>query len=136
MSMLTRSLRIACAGLMISAVAAWASPTGSSTIEGDVKDAKAQPVSGAEVHSQAKDGSGFYRIVHTDANGHYAVSKLPNTDYEVILFVNGSINSKKVPQSRSRWLSTAAKEERSRATRSSTGWISADATGVMIRFPS
>ncbi len=93
MSMLTRSLRIACVGLMISAVAAWASPTGSSTIEGDVKDAKAQPVSGAEVHIQAKDGSGFYRIVHTDANGHYAVSKLPNTDYEVILFVNGSIKA-------------------------------------------
>jgi len=78
---------------MISAMAAWASPTGPSTIQGDVKDSKAQPVAGAEVHIQAKDGSGFYRIVHTDGSGHYAASKLPNTDYEVVLFVNGSIKA-------------------------------------------
>src|SRR5947207_14660358 len=74
-------------------MAAWASPTGPSTIQGDVKDSKAQPVAGAEVHIQAKDGSGFYRIIHTDASGHYAASKLPNTDYEVVLFVNGSIKT-------------------------------------------
>src|SRR4051794_18339105 len=90
MSMIPKSLRVASVGLMISAVAAWASPTGPSTIQGDVKDSKAQPVAGAEVHIQAKDGTGFYRVVHTDGNGHYAVSKLPNTDYEVVLFVNGS----------------------------------------------
>ncbi len=93
MLMITKSLRIASVGLMISAVAAWASPTGPSTIQGDVKDSKAQPVAGAEVHIQAKDGSGFYRIVHTDGSGHYAASKLPNTDYEVVLFVNGSIKT-------------------------------------------
>src|SRR5947207_10482684 len=74
-------------------MAARASPTGPSTIQGDVKDSKAQPVAGAEVHIQAKDGSGFYRIIHTDASGHYAASKLPNTDYEVVLFVNGSIKT-------------------------------------------
>jgi len=43
-----------------------------------------QPVEGAEVHIQAKDGSGLNKIVRTDANGHYVVSKLPNTDYEVV----------------------------------------------------
>jgi hypothetical protein len=42
---------------------------------------------------QAKDGSGFRKIVRTHANGHYVVSKLPNTDYEVVLFVNGSIKA-------------------------------------------
>src|SRR5947209_16156418 len=91
--MFTKSLRIAFAGLMISAAAAWASPTGPSIIQGDVKDAKAQPVAGAEVHIQAKDGTGFYRIGHTDGNGHYVVNKLPNTDYEVVLFVNGSVKA-------------------------------------------
>src|SRR5437870_11402866 len=91
--MFTNSLRTAFAGLMICAVAAWASPTGPSTLQGDVKDSKMQPVAGAEVHIQAKDGSGFQKIVRTDSNGHYAVSKLPNTDYEVILFVNGSIKA-------------------------------------------
>jgi len=91
--MITKSLQICFASLLISAVAAWASPVGPSTLQGDVKDSKAQPVAGAEVHIQAKDGSGLQKIVRTDANGHYVVSKLPNTDYEVVLFVNGSIKA-------------------------------------------
>ena len=91
--MFTSSLRIGFAGLIIFATAAWGAPVGPSTLQGDVRDSKGQAVAGAEVHVQAKDGTGFYRIVHTDANGHYAVSKLPNTDYEVILFVNGSIKA-------------------------------------------
>src|SRR5437588_3244773 len=91
--MFTNSLRIGFAGLMISATAAWASPVGPSTLQGDVKDSKLQPVAGAEVHIQAKDGSGLNKIVRTDSNGHYVVSKLPNTDYEVVLFVNGSIKA-------------------------------------------
>ena len=32
-------------------------------------------------------------FARTDASGHYVVSKLPNTDYEVVLFVNGSIKA-------------------------------------------
>lgn len=92
--MIIKSLQICVATLVVSAVAAWASaPVGPATIQGDVKDSKAQPVAGAEVHIQAKDGSGFQKIVRTDANGHYVVSKLPNTDYEVVLFVNGSIKA-------------------------------------------
>src|SRR5438132_6877287 len=91
--MFTKSLRIAFAGLTISATAAWASPVGPTTLQGDVKDSKGQAVAGAEVHIQAKDGSNLQKIVRTDANGHYAVSKLPNTDYEVLLFVNGSIKA-------------------------------------------
>src|SRR5213596_2302612 len=91
--MFINSLRIGFAGLMISAVAAWAAPVGPSTLQGDVKDTKAQPVAGAEVHIQAKDGSGLQKIVRTDANGHYVVRKLPNTDYEVVLFVNGAVKA-------------------------------------------
>jgi hypothetical protein len=98
--MFTNSLRIGFAGLMISATAAWASPVGPARIQGIVKDSKAQPVAGAEVHIQAKDGSNLQKIVRTDSNGQYGVSKLPVTDYEVVLFVNGqikaSINSTKV----------------------------------------
>ena len=91
--MFTKSLRIAFAGLTISATAAWASPVGPATLQGDVKDSKGQVVAGAEVHIQAKDGSNLQKIVRTDANGHYVVSKLPNTDYEVVLFVNGAIKA-------------------------------------------
>src|SRR5881398_1124673 len=91
--MFTKSLRIAFAGLTISATAAWTSPVGPATLQGDVKDSKGQVVAGAEVHIQAKDGSNLQKIVRTDANGHYVVSKLPNTDYEVVLFVNGAIKA-------------------------------------------
>ena len=93
--MFTQSLRISFVGLIVFAVSTWASstPVGPSTVQGDVKDSKGQPVAGAELHIRAKDGTGFYRIAHTDASGRYAVSKLPNTDYEVILFLNGSIKA-------------------------------------------
>ena len=91
--MIIKSVQICFVTLLVSGVAAWASPVGPSTLQGDVKDSKAQPVGGAEVHIQAKDGSGLQKVVRTDANGHYVVSKLPNTDYEVVLFVNGSIKA-------------------------------------------
>ena len=91
--MIIKSLQICFVTLLVSGVAAWASPVGPSTLQGDVKDTKAQPVAGAEVHIQAKDGSGLQKIVRTDANGHYVVSKLPNTDYEVVLFVNGAVKA-------------------------------------------
>jgi hypothetical protein len=91
--MFTNSLRIAFAGLTISATAAWASPVGPATLQGDVKDSKGQAVAGAEVHIQAKDGSNLQKIVRTDANGHYVCPKLPQTDYELVLFVNGAIKA-------------------------------------------
>lgn len=89
------ALLLALSGLIVFVVSIWASPipVGPSTVQGDVKDSKGQAVAGAELQIRAKDGSGFYRIVHTNANGHYGVSKLPNTDYEVILFLNGSIKA-------------------------------------------
>jgi hypothetical protein len=93
--MFSHLLRISFVGLLAVAVTAWASstPVGPSSVQGDVKDSKGQPVAGAELHIRAKDGTGFYRIAHTDASGRYGVSKLPNTDYEVILFLNGSIKA-------------------------------------------
>jgi hypothetical protein len=45
------------------------------------------------VHITAKDGSGFEKIVRTDANGQYGVSGLPVTDYEVVLIVNRQIKA-------------------------------------------
>src|SRR5262249_24508213 len=87
--------------LLISAVAAWASnPVGPARIQGVVRDSKSQPVAGAEGHIQAKDGSGLQKIVRTDSTGQYGVTRLPVTDYEVVLFVNrqikASINNTKV----------------------------------------
>jgi hypothetical protein len=98
--MTIKSLHICTATLLVSAVAAWASPTGPARIQGMVKDSKGQAIAGAEVHITAKDGSGLEKVVRTDSGGNYGVSKLPVTDYEVVLFVNGqvkaSINNTKV----------------------------------------
>src|SRR5438477_2092203 len=91
--MFIKSLQICFATFLISAAVAWAAqPVGPARLEGDVKDAKGQPVAGAEVHLRGHDGSGE-RIVKTDQTGHYGIGKLPVTDYEVILFVNGTIKA-------------------------------------------
>ena len=79
--------------LVASAVAAWASPTGPARIQGVVQDSKKNPIAGAEVHITAKDGSNLQKIVRTDANGQYGVSGLPVTDYEVVLFIGGTIKA-------------------------------------------
>jgi hypothetical protein len=91
--MFTKSLPVCFVTLLISAIAAWASPVGPARIQGVVRDSKGQPIAGAEVHLQSKDGSGLQKIVRTDSNGQYGVSKLPVTDYEVVLFVNGQIKA-------------------------------------------
>lgn len=91
--MINKSLKVGVLALLLSAVASWATPTGPGRIQGIVKDSKSQPVAGAEVHIQAKDGSGVQKIVRTDATGTYGVSGLPVTDYEVVLFVNRQIKA-------------------------------------------
>jgi len=93
--MIMKSLLITFSMLLISAVAVWASPsaTGPARIQGVVQDLQGQPVAGAEVHVQAKDGSGLKKVIRTDANGQFGVSNLPVTEYEVVLFVNGQIKA-------------------------------------------
>ena len=92
--MIIKSFQLSIVTLLVSAVAAWAaSPAGPAMIQGVVRDSKGQPVAGAEVHIQAKDGSGTQKIVRTDATGNYGVSNLPATDYEVVLFIGGKIKA-------------------------------------------
>jgi hypothetical protein len=92
--MINKSLKFSLITLLVSAVAAWASPSsGPARIQGVVKDSKGAAVAGAEVHIKAKDGSGLEKIVRTDAGGNYGVSNLPATDYEVVLFVGGQIKA-------------------------------------------
>jgi uncharacterized surface anchored protein len=99
--MIIKSLHTSILTLLLSAVVAFGSPqTGPARIQGVVKDAKGQAISGAEVHISSKDGSGFQKIIRTDSGGNYGISNLPVTDYEVVLFVNGqikaSLNNQKV----------------------------------------
>src|ERR1700736_5015441 len=92
--MVIKSLQLSAIALLVSAVAAWASaPVGPARIQGIVTDSNKNPVAGAEVHIQAKDGSGLEKVIRTDSNGQFGVSNLPVTDYEVVLFVNGQIKA-------------------------------------------
>jgi hypothetical protein len=91
--MIIKSLHISLIALFVSAVAAWASPTGPARIQGMVTDSNKKPVAGAEVHISAKDGSGLEKIARTDSGGQFGVSNLPVTDYEVVLFVSGQIKA-------------------------------------------
>ena len=92
-SMISKWLQLCSALVLVSAVAAWASPSGSARIQGMVTDSNKNPVAGAEVHISAKDGSGLQKVIRTDSNGEFGVSNLPVTDYEVVLFVNGQIKA-------------------------------------------
>ena len=90
----TKSLNICLVTLLVPAMAAWASkPVGPARIQGLVKDAASKPIAGAELHITAKDGSGLEKVVRTDSDGHYGVSNLPVTGYQVALFVNGQIKA-------------------------------------------
>jgi Carboxypeptidase regulatory-like domain len=91
--MIIKSLQLSIISLLVSAIGAWASPVGPARIQGMVTDSNKNPIAGAEVHITAKDGSGLQKIVRTDSNGQYGVSKLPVTDYEVVLFVSGQIKA-------------------------------------------
>ena len=91
--MLKKPPQLSIITLLLSAVAAWASPSGPARIQGVVQDANKNPVAGAEVHITSKDGNNLQKIVRTDSNGQYGVSGLPVTDYEVVLFVNGQIKA-------------------------------------------
>jgi hypothetical protein len=88
--MFIKSLQIAFIGLIVFTASAWA---GNSVIQGIVKDPKGQPVKGADIRIEAKDGSKLFKTVKTDASGHYLSDALPAGTYRVTLIVNGAVKA-------------------------------------------
>ena len=88
--MFTKSLQIGLLGLVLCATSAWAT---TSSIQGIVKDAKGQPIKGADVRIESKDGSKLLKTVKTDANGRYVSDGLPAGVYRVTLVVNGAVKT-------------------------------------------
>src|SRR6266704_94662 len=86
-SMFIKSLRIGVIGLILCAASAWA---GSASIQGIVKDAKGQPIKGANVQVASKDGKQLYNTVKTDSQGRYISQGLQPGVYRVSLIVNGA----------------------------------------------
>ena len=90
MPMFVRSLQIGFIGLVLSVATAWAGP---STIQGIVKDTKGQPVKGADVRIESRDGTKLFKTVKTDGNGHYISNGLAAGIYRVALVVNGAVKA-------------------------------------------
>jgi 5-hydroxyisourate hydrolase-like protein (transthyretin family) len=85
--MFIKSLQIGFVGFLLCAATAWAGP---SSIQGIVKDAKGQPIKGADVRIESKDGKQLFNTVKTDAKGRYISQGLTVGIYRVSLIVNGA----------------------------------------------
>ena len=88
--MFTKSLQIGFVGLVVCVANAWAGP---SSIQGVVNDAKGQPIKGATVRVESKDGKQKFNTVMTDAKGRYISQGLPGGIYRVTLVVNGAVKT-------------------------------------------
>jgi hypothetical protein len=88
--MFIKSLQIGFVGLFICAASAWAGP---SSIQGIVKDAKGQPIKGADVRIESKDSKQLFGTVKTDAKGRYISQGLAAGVYRVTLVVNGAVKA-------------------------------------------
>jgi hypothetical protein len=86
--MFLKSLQIGFVGLVLYVTSAWA---GTSFIQGIVKDAKGQPIKGADVRIESKDGKQLFNTVKTDGKGRYISQGLPMGVYKVTLVVNGAV---------------------------------------------
>jgi Carboxypeptidase regulatory-like domain len=88
--MFIKSLQIGLMGFFLCAANAWAGPA---SIQGIVKDAKGQPIKGADVQVASKDGKQVFNTVKTDGKGHYISPGLRPGVYRVSLVVNGAVKA-------------------------------------------
>src|SRR5437763_2011291 len=64
-----------------------------SSIEGIVNDANRQPVKGADVRIESRDGKTLFSTVTTNPTGRYVSTGLAAGTYRVTLLVNGAIKA-------------------------------------------
>ena len=88
--MFIKSLQIGLMGFLLCAATAWAGP---GSIQGIVKDAKGQPVKGADVRVESRDGKQLFNTVKTDGKGRYISQGLKPGVYRVSLVVNGGVKA-------------------------------------------
>jgi TolB-like protein len=66
---------------------------GAASIQGFVKDAKGEPIKGAGIQVESRDGKQVFSTVRTDPNGRYASQALQPGVYRVKLLVNGAVKA-------------------------------------------
>jgi hypothetical protein len=88
--MFMKSLQVGVIGLVLCVATAWAGP---SSIQGVVTDVKGQPIRGANVRIESKDGQQAFATVKTDGKGRYISQGLQPGVYRVTLMVNGAVKA-------------------------------------------
>jgi hypothetical protein len=66
---------------------------GAASIQGFVKDAKGEPIKGAGVRIESRDGKQVFSTVKTDPRGRYISHGLQPGVYRVTLLVNGAVKA-------------------------------------------
>jgi serine/threonine protein kinase len=66
---------------------------GPASLQGFVKDAKGEPIKGADVRVESRDGKQVFGTVKTDTQGRYISQGLQPGAYRVTLLVNGAVKS-------------------------------------------
>src|SRR5262245_66052979 len=88
--MFIKSLQVGFVGLFLCVANVWAGPA---SIQGIVKDAKGQPIKGADVRVESRDGKQLFNTVKTDGKGHYISQGLKPGVYRISLVVNGAVKA-------------------------------------------
>jgi TolB-like protein/tRNA A-37 threonylcarbamoyl transferase component Bud32 len=63
------------------------------SIQGFVKDAKGEPIKGANLRIESRDGKQMFTTVKTDSTGRYVSEGLQPGTYRVTLLVNGAVKA-------------------------------------------
>ncbi len=63
------------------------------SIQGFVKDAKGEPMKGADVRIESRDGKQVLSTAKTDSKGRYISQRLQPGGYRVTLLVNGAVKA-------------------------------------------
>src|SRR5206468_4284798 len=66
---------------------------GPASLQGLVKDAKGEPIKGADVRVESRDGKQVFSTVKTDPKGRYTSQGLQPGVYRVTLLVNGAVKA-------------------------------------------
>jgi len=66
---------------------------GPASIQGLVKDAKGEPIKGADLRIESRNGKQVLSTVKTDSNGRYSSQRLQPGVYRVSLVVNGAVKA-------------------------------------------
>jgi protocatechuate 3,4-dioxygenase beta subunit len=66
---------------------------GPASIQGFVKDAKGEPIKGADVRIESRDGKEVFSRVNTDPKGRYISQGLQPGVYRVTLLVDGAVKA-------------------------------------------